>query len=83
VTRLIPLLLLAGCARTEVQLLVGPRTNREYTEVAANISVVRKFNGRRVCAYVHESEVKNGAPFNRNEEQTSDFVGCGLRWGGR
>jgi hypothetical protein len=77
---LLAVLLLAGCSTVDVTLLVGPRTNREYTEIAANLSVVRKFSGRRVCGYVHESEVKNGGPFNDNEEQTSDFLGCGIRW---
>jgi hypothetical protein len=76
-------LLLTGCASTEATLLVGPRSNGEYTEIAANLSVVRKFSGRKVCAFIHESEVRNGRPFNGREEQTSDFVGCGLRFGGQ
>ena len=74
-------LLLSGCAGTEATLLVGPRSNREYTEIAANLTVVRKFSGRKVCGYVHESEVRNGVPFNNRPEQTSDFAGCGLRFG--
>ncbi len=76
-------LLLAGCSSAEVTLLVGPRSNREYTEIAANLTIARRFKDRKLCAYVHESEVRNGPPFNQHEEQTSDFVGCGLRWGGR
>jgi hypothetical protein len=78
--RLLPLLLLAGCSRMEVTALFGPRTNGYYTELAAQLHVVGKLNGRRVCAYAHESEIKNGAPFNDTPEQTSDFLGCGLRW---
>jgi hypothetical protein len=74
------LLALTGCAQMETTILVGPRSNREYTEIAAQLTVVRKFSGRKLCAYHHESEVKNGDPFNDDEEQTSDFLGCGIRW---
>jgi hypothetical protein len=71
---------LTGCAQMETTILVGPRTNREYTELAAQLTVVRKFSGRKLCAYHHESEIKNGQPFNDDPEQTSDFFGCGIRW---
>jgi hypothetical protein len=71
---------LNGCAHMETTILVGPRSNRDYTELAAQLTVVRKFSGRKLCAYHHESEIKNGRPFNDNEEQTSDFFGCGIRW---
>jgi hypothetical protein len=64
-------------------LLVGPRTNGDYTELAAQLSVIRHFSGRKVCGYFHESEVRNGQPFNDRPEQTSDFAGCGIRWSGR
>lgn len=73
-------LLGAGCAHTEVTVLFGPRTNRDYTELVGNLSVVRKLPGRKVCAYEHQSEIRNGPPFNDVEEQTSDFAGCGIRW---
>lgn len=72
--------LLCGCAHTEVTVLFGPRTNGYYTELAGNLSVVRKLPGRKVCAYEHQSEVRNGKPFNDTPEQTSDFLGCGIRW---
>jgi hypothetical protein len=71
---------LTGCAHMETTILVGPRSNRDYTELAAQLTVVRKFSGRKLCAYHHESEIKNGQPFNDRPEQTSDFAGCGIRW---
>ena len=67
----------------EVTVLFGPRSNREYTEIAGSLTVVRRLEGRKVCAYVHESEIRNGYPFNDREEQTSDFAGCGIRWSGK
>lgn len=73
-------LLLAGCSHTEVTVLFGPRANGYYTELAGSLSVVRKLEGRKLCAYQHESEIRNGAPFNDIPEQTSDFLGCGIRW---
>lgn len=74
---------LCGCSSMEVTVLFGPRSNREYTELAGSLTVVRRFEGRKVCAYVHESELRNGAPFNDRPEQTSDFAGCGIRWSGK
>lgn len=73
-------LLLCGCSHTEVTVLFGPRSNREYTELAGSLSIVRRLPGRKVCAYVHESEIRNGTPFNSRPEQTSDALMCGFRW---
>lgn len=71
--------LLCACA-SETTLLVGPRYNGHYTEIAAQITVAYRMGDKGVCAYQHQSEVRNGPPFNDKPEQTSDFLGCGWRW---
>lgn len=64
-------------------MLVGPRYDGESTELAVNLSVVKKTRGRMIFGYIHESEVSHGRPFNDELEQTSDMVAVGWRWDGR
>lgn len=71
---------LSGCAHTEVTLLFGPRTDGHYTELAGNLTVLRRMGGRKVCAWEHQSEVRNGPPLNNRPEIHTDMLGCGLRF---
>lgn len=72
---------LSGCSSMEVTVLFGPRSNRDYTELAGSLSVIRRLPGRKVCGYTHQSDVFSGEPFRpeRPEVQT-DMLGCGIRW---
>lgn len=83
---LLSLLLLTACAYTpQVTVLLGPRDAEQDTELAGTLMVLQPFGPRRhgVCGYAHSSEVRNGHPFNRNEEITFDQAACGWQWGGR
>jgi len=64
--------------------MFGPRWNGYTTEFAGTFEIARRLPGRAICSYRHESEVFNGEPFHpERSEQTSDMLGCGIRWDGK
>ena len=72
--------LLAGCARTEVTVLFGPRRVDGDTAPGAMLQVSRLFGRHGICAYVHQSDPTSGRPFNDRYDSNSDLGACGLTW---
>ena len=72
--------LLAGCARTEVTLLFGPRRVDGVMAPGAMLQVSQLFGRHGICSYVHESDPTSGKPFNDRYDPDSDLGACGLTW---
>ncbi len=80
------LMLLSGCATTEMTVLLGVNHVRSFetdTSFGLSLEVAQRFGKVGICAGQHASNPANGEPFNDRFEITSQFVGCGIRLGGR
>ena len=77
--------LLAGCASTEITLLLGSRRvlgETEHSGLAAELTVTQSIGKRAVCSASHTSDPTKGNPVNDAFDVSVDFAGCGVRWGG-
>ena len=82
--RLLPLLLLAGCASSpEFTAIIGPRWSEGSRDTAATFMLMQRYGKHGISGCVHNSLPSRGAPFNREPEVTFDHCGTGFRVGGQ
>lgn len=79
---LYPLLLcLFGCVSATV--LVGPREveGSNWEPDALTLMISKEYGKHGVCAYVHQSIITKGKPFNKDFEIATDQLACGMHFG--
>lgn len=79
------LFLLSGCAPTAEVMVGAPVANGGFygSGPTATIRLRQQLGGSTWCEYEHISYILKGPPFGpRNEEDSLDQIGCGIRFGG-
>ena len=72
---------LFGCVRATV--LIGPRQveGSKPEPDALTLMISKDFNKHGLCAFVHQSIITKGKPFNHDYEIATDQIGCGWHFG--
>jgi hypothetical protein len=75
-------LAIAGCAHTELTVLLGPRSVDGDSAPGGFLQLSRRFGRHGICSYVHTSDPTSGRPFNNRHDPNEDMAGCGFTWRG-